>query len=54
MPDVPDYMQGVRRKRAVYRANGYQAVFIYPWNLKEPDWPERVLQNICSHAARRA
>ena len=56
MPDRPDYMQGIRHKQGVYRANEIPALFVYPEDLKGPRWPERVLERIsraCYRIARR-
>lgn len=46
MPDVPEYMQGVRHKEKVYEANRIPALFLYPRDLKGPEWPERLVQRI--------
>ena len=46
MPDVPDYMDGIRHKMAAYRANQIPAIFIYPQDLKGPYWPQRVMEKI--------
>jgi len=42
MPDVPDYRLGIQHKREAYRANGYNAMFIYPRDLHGPRWPQRL------------
>ena len=46
MPDVPDYQAGIIHKQGAYAANGIPAVFIYPADLRGPDWPERVVRKI--------
>ena len=46
MPDVPDYQAGIIHKQGAYAANGIPAVFIYPLDLRGPDWPGRVVQKI--------
>lgn len=46
MPDVPEYMAGVRHKKEVYRENGLPAVFLYPEDLRGPNWPEKVVDQI--------
>ena len=46
MPDVPDYMEGIRHKVRVYAANGLPALFLYPGDLQGPRWPERVVDTI--------
>ena len=46
MPDRPDYMQGIRHKQRVYRTNEIPAVFVYPAELKQPRWPQRIMDRI--------
>jgi hypothetical protein len=46
MPDVPEYMAGIRHKQKVYQANGIAALFIYPQDLTGPNWPEKVIERI--------
>ena len=46
MPDVPDYMAGIRHKQGVYRANEIPALFVYPEQLQGQNWPERLMQRI--------
>lgn len=46
MPDVPDYMAGIRHKQSVYRANEIPALFVHPEQLKGPRWPERVIEQV--------
>jgi hypothetical protein len=46
MPDIPDYQAGIIHKQKAYAANGIPAVFIYPTDLRGPDWPARVVQKI--------
>ena len=46
MPDMPAYMEGVRHKEKVYRANSIAAIFLYPQDLSGPDWPEGLVQRI--------
>lgn len=46
MPDVPEYMQGIRYKRRVFEANGIQAVFLYPSDLARPHWEEEAITRI--------
>ncbi len=48
MPDVPAYVAGLRHKRAVYAANKMPVVFLYPRDLQEPEWPERVIEQIAA------
>lgn len=52
MMDVPDYAQGIRHKAQVYRANGIPAVFVYPDDLRERNWSERVVESIHDTADR--
>lgn len=40
MPDIPEYMDGIRHKRQAYRTNGIRAVFVYPRDLTGPTWLE--------------
>ena len=51
MPDRPDYMAGVRCKQRAYEANGRPALFLYPRELHEPGWPERICRRIDSAAS---
>jgi hypothetical protein len=51
MPDVAEYMRGIRHKERVYGQNGLPAVFLYPHDLHGPNWPERVYGKI-THAAQ--
>lgn len=46
MPDVPDYMAGIRHKEHAYRANGIRALFIYPNDLQGRHWPQRLHRRI--------
>jgi hypothetical protein len=46
MMDVPDYMAGIRHKQDAYAANGIAAVFVYPDDLRGPDWPGRIVRRI--------
>ena len=46
MPDVPAYMEGVRHKEKVYRANGIAAVFLYPQDLSGSTWSDTIVRRI--------
>ena len=46
MPEVDDYMTGIRHKQRAYKANEIPAMFVYPSDLTGPDWPERLLERI--------
>jgi len=46
MPDVPEYMQGIRHKQQVYKANGIPAMFVYPKDLTGPTWPKVLYRKI--------
>ena len=46
MPEIPEYMAGIRHKKRVYRANGLPAVFLYPKDLQGRRWPEHVIEKI--------
>ena len=52
MPDVPEYMAGIRHKKRVYAANEIPAMFIYPDDLKVPQWPEKILERITCESQR--
>jgi len=43
MMDVPDYAAGIWHKQQAYAANRIAAVFVYPDDLRGPDWPERLM-----------
>jgi len=53
MPDVPDYMAGIRHKQRAYRANEIPAMFVYPEHLRGPNWPEKLIERVYL-AGRRA
>ena len=42
MPEIDDYMTGIRHKQHVYRDNEISALFVYPQDLQGPDWPDRL------------
>lgn len=46
MPDVPEYMAGIKHKQQVYQANEISAVFIYPDDLLKPNWPDKAIERI--------
>jgi len=46
MPEIDDYMTGIRHKEHTYKANGIPALFVYPFDLKGPDWPGRLYERI--------
>jgi hypothetical protein len=46
MPDLPDYMAGIRHKQQVYRTNEIPALFLYPADLRGPSWPAEVIAKI--------
>jgi hypothetical protein len=46
MPDVPDYLAGIRHKQEAYAANGIAAIFVYPQDLRGTNWPERLIDPI--------
>ena len=52
MPDIPDYMAGIRHKQRAYSANNKPALFIYPDDLRGSYWPERVVNWIVDASAR--
>ena len=52
MPDVPEYMAGIRYKRRVFEANGIQAVFLYPQDIAGPGWEEEAIARIDAAGTR--
>lgn len=46
MPDIPEYMAGIRHKQRIYHENGMPALFLYPNDLRGPQWPEHALARI--------
>ena len=50
MPDVPEYMAGIRHKERVYRRNGIPAIFVYPQDIGRSHWPEKVYHRITNAA----
>jgi len=52
MMDIPDYAAGIRHKRRAYEANGISALFVYPEDLRERDWPKRLVKSIHETADR--
>jgi hypothetical protein len=53
MPDRPEYVAGLSRKRIVYAANHLPALFIYPRDIHGRGWPKELIRRIDS-AGRRA
>jgi len=53
MPVIEDDMRGIRHKERAYRANGLEAVFLYPDGLQGPQWPEHVMAKIRSAQGSR-
>ena len=52
MLDNPDYLAGTRKKQAVYRANGLDAVLLSPASFDD-DWPEPLWNEIQTILADR-
>lgn len=52
MPDVPEYASGIEHKRKTYAANGRRALFVYPQDLRGPDWPARLYRRIMGYQPR--
>jgi hypothetical protein len=52
MPELPDYAAGIRHKQHVYAANQIPAVFVYPQDLREREWPDLLLKSIYEAAGR--
>jgi len=52
MPDIPGYMNGIHRKQQVYKSQGKPALFIYPEDLKDYHWPEKVVKRIYNISGR--
>ena len=52
MPDVPEYVAGIRHKESAYAANGIPAVFVYPDDLTGPQWPQQILDRIVQESTR--
>ena len=46
MPEVDDYMTGIRHKQRAYQANGISALFVYPEDLTGPSWPSRLYEKL--------
>lgn len=46
MMDRPDYAAGIRHKKRAYARNEIPALFVYPLDLRLPDWPSHVLRSI--------
>ena len=46
MMDRPDYAAGIRHKKRAYARNQIPALFLYPLDLRLPDWPSHVLRSI--------
>ena len=53
MPDLPDYMEGIRHKERVYAANGLPALFLYPDDLRGPGSPEVIERRIYAATSQR-
>ena len=51
----PAYRRSAMAKRRAYGANGYRALFLYPADIRGPDWPRRLLDRVQrAYGARRA
>ena len=46
-------MAGVRYKQQIYDRNDYAALFVYPWDLTGPAWPDRLVRRLDYAAGRR-
>lgn len=54
MMDRLDYAVGILHKQASYQANGRNALFFYPEDLRGQVWPQRLIARIEAECARRA
>ena len=54
MPDIPEYVDGIRHKQQAYHANRIPALFLYPGDLMEPNWPQRMVGRIKGYATLAA
>ena len=52
MMDIPNYAAGIRHKQHAYAANGIPALFVYPEDLAERGWPERLVESLHDIADR--
>lgn len=46
MMDRPEYAAGIRHKKRAYARNEISALFLYPLDLRLPDWPNHVIRLI--------
>ena len=46
MPEIDDYMTGIRHKQRAYEINGIPVLFVYPNDLGGPNWPGRLHDRI--------
>ena len=46
MPEIDDYMTGIRHKQGAYQANGIPALFVSPQDLKGSDWPRILYEKL--------
>lgn len=46
MMDVPDYARGIAHKQQAFAANSIVAHFVYPWDLREPNWPDQLVERL--------
>ena len=46
MPEIDDYMTGIRHKQRAYQANGIPALFVYPEDLTGPSWPSKLYEKL--------
>ena len=46
MPEIDDYMTGIRHKQRAYQVNGIPALFVYPSDVKRPNWPEQLYKKL--------
>ena len=52
MPDVPEYLAGIRHKQEVYKDNEIPAMFVYPDNLRGPNWPDLLYERLQQESVR--
>ena len=46
MPEIDDYMTGIRHKQRAYYANGIPALFVYPKDLTGPNWSNKLYEKL--------
>lgn len=54
MQNNPDYDKGVAKKKKLYKANGLDALFLYPEDIYSKNWQDSLKNKLMRYQASRA